>query len=140
MDSDIDPQSPLFPIATAAELSGLHPQTLRQYDRLGLVQPQRTAGNTRRYSLRDIGRLREVQRLSSEGMGIEGIRRVLELEDENRSLRERVRQLETALANAALRESHSRVFAVGSRGATPIRVGTRPSGDSAVVLWRPRSH
>ena len=69
---DMDESTPLFAIATAAELSGLHPQTLRQYDRLGLVSPTRTAGQTRRYSMRDIVALREIQTLSAEGLNLEG--------------------------------------------------------------------
>ena len=90
---------PIFPIAHAAELSGLHPQTLRQYDRLGLVSPGRTAGKTRRYSMRDIVQLREVQRLSAEGLNLEGIRRILELENTVTELSKRVRELESMLAD-----------------------------------------
>jgi len=96
---DMDENTPLFPIATAAELSGLHPQTLRQYDRLGLVSPTRTAGRTRRYSMRDIVALREVQALSAEGLNLEGIKRILTLQKENHELTARVRQLESALAD-----------------------------------------
>lgn len=81
----LDETSPIFSIAAAAELAGLHAQTLRQYDRLGLVEPARTAGNTRRYSMRDVGRLKQVQLLSSEGVSLEGIRRILEMSDENAS-------------------------------------------------------
>src|SRR4051812_13439145 len=95
--------APLFPIAVAAELAGMHPQTLRQYDRIGLVSPGRTAGKSRRYSMRDVAQLREVARLGSEGVSLEGIRRILELENEVTGLRSRVRELESALADELLR-------------------------------------
>ena len=77
---EIDDERGLYVISVAAELSGLHPQTLRQYDRLGLVSPNRTEGRNRRYSLRDIASLRMVQRLASEGINHVGIKRIIELE------------------------------------------------------------
>lgn len=132
-----DETSPIFSIAAAAELAGLHAQTLRQYDRLGLVQPSRTAGNTRRYSMRDFGRLKQVQMLSGEGVSLEGIRRILEMSDENRELRTRVRELESALADAVMQQQGRRVFAAGTAGITTIRAGARPSRPGSVVLWRP---
>ena len=132
-----DETSPIFSIAAAAELAGLHAQTLRQYDRLGLVQPSRTAGNTRRYSMRDVGRLRQVQLLSGEGVSLEGIRRILAMSDENRELRVRVRELESALADAVMQQQGRRVFAAGTAGITTIRAGARPSKPGSVVLWRP---
>ncbi|ERG65245.1 hypothetical protein L332_12450 [Agrococcus pavilionensis RW1] len=134
----LDETSPIFSIAAAAELAGLHAQTLRQYDRLGLVEPARTAGNTRRYSMRDIGRLKQVQLLSSEGVSLEGIRRILEMSDENRELRVRVRELESALADAVMQQQGRRVFAAGSAGITPLRAGARPSKPGSIVLWRPQ--
>ena len=75
-----DDDAGLYVISVAAELSGLHPQTLRQYDRLGLVSPDRTVGRNRRYSLRDIASLRMVQRLVCEGINHAGIKRIIELE------------------------------------------------------------
>ena len=75
-----DDEAGLYVISVAAELSGLHPQTLRQYDRLGLVSPNRTVGRNRRYSLRDIASLRMVQRLTGEGINHAGIKRIIELE------------------------------------------------------------
>ena len=81
--TDMDENSPVFAIAMAAELAEMHPQTLRQYDRLGLVVPGRTRGGSRRYSMRDVAQLREIARLGSEGVSLEGIRRVLDLENEN---------------------------------------------------------
>jgi MerR family transcriptional regulator/heat shock protein HspR len=77
---EIDDETGLYVISVASELSGLHPQTLRQYDRLGLVSPSRTEGRNRRYSLRDIASLRMVQRLVGEGINHAGIKRIIELE------------------------------------------------------------
>ena len=79
-DSEIKEDIGLYVISVAAELSGLHPQTLRQYDRLGLVSPERTEGRNRRYSLRDIASLRMVGRLVGEGINHAGIKRIIELE------------------------------------------------------------
>jgi MerR family transcriptional regulator/heat shock protein HspR len=85
---------PLYVISVAAEMAGMHPQTLRQYDRLGLVSPGRAGGGSRRYSLRDIRLLREVQRLSQEeGVNLAGIKRILELESELDAVRERLAEL-----------------------------------------------
>jgi MerR family transcriptional regulator/heat shock protein HspR len=92
----------VYAISVAAELAGLHPQTLRQYDRLGLVTPARTGGRNRLYSARDIERLREVQRLSDEGINLEGIRRILHLEAEVAMLRVRIDQLSAAQRSTAL--------------------------------------
>ena len=98
------PTVPVYVISVAAELTGLHPQTLRQYDRAGLVQPGRTGGGGRRYSLRDIELLREIADLTATGIGLEGVRRILELENQvaalrsrNRELRHRVTELQSAL-------------------------------------------
>ncbi len=130
--------APLFAIAVAAELAGMHPQTLRQYDRIGLVSPTRTAGKSRRYSMRDVAQLREVARLGAEGVSLEGIRRILELENEVTALRERVRELESALADELLRRPGRRIFAAGEDGGvTPLRAGMRTSRRTELVLWRP---
>ncbi|GGI46592.1 transcriptional regulator [Agromyces flavus] len=134
----VDGESPLFVISVAAELAGMHPQTLRQYDRLGLVSPKRTAGKSRRYSMRDVAQLREIQQLSSEGVSLEGIRRVLGLENEVTELRARVRELERALADEMLNRPGRRVFAAGSEGdIVSVRTGTRVRRENAVVVWRP---
>jgi MerR family transcriptional regulator, heat shock protein HspR len=92
-----DDATPVFVISVAAELTGLHAQTLRQYDRLGLVSPGRAAGGGRRYSRRDIEVLREVVRLSGLGLGLEGVRQVLDLEHHVAALTARVRELEAEL-------------------------------------------
>ncbi|BDZ54939.1 heat shock protein transcriptional repressor HspR [Agromyces marinus] len=134
----VDGESPLFVISIAAELAGMHPQTLRQYDRMGLVSPKRTAGKSRRYSMRDVAQLREIQQLSSEGVSLEGIRRVLGLENEVSELRGRVRELERALADEMLNRPGRRVFAAGSAGeVVSLRTGTRVRRENAVVVWRP---
>ena len=130
--------SPIFAIAMAAELAGMHPQTLRQYDRMGLVSPGRTVGRSRRYSVRDVAQLREVQRLSGEGVSLEGIRRILDLENEVVSLRDRVRELESALATELLNRPGSRVFASSAQGdVVPLRHGARAQRRTEVVVWRP---
>ena len=134
----MDEYAPVFAIAMAAELAGMHPQTLRQYDRLGLVSPTRTAGKSRRYSMRDVAQLREVARLSAEGLNLEGIRRILELEDQVTFLADRVRKLESALADELLNRPGRRVFAAGSEGdVISLRAGTRTRRNTSVVVWRP---
>ena len=94
------PEMKVFVISVAAELSGLHPQTLRTYDRLGLVEAGRTSGGGRRYSLRDIELLQMVARLTAEGLGLEGVKRVIELENQVVALRERVAELQAELAQS----------------------------------------
>ena len=121
------PEVPVFVISVAAELTGMHPQTLRTYDRLGLVTPGRTGGGGRRYSLRDIDALRVVARLTAEGLGLEGVRRVLELEREVQLLTEEVARLrqELEVAHAAL------TARLGSQSNVPVRREA-----SQVVVWR----
>jgi len=134
----MDRHTPIFAIAAAAELAEMHPQTLRQYDRIGLVSPQRTSGNTRRYSLHDVEQLRQVARLSAEGLSLEGIRRVLQLEDQVAELQERVRELERALSNEVLSRPERRVFAAGAAGeVVTLRRGARLRRNAEVVVWRP---
>lgn len=134
----MDRHTPIFAIAAAADLAEMHPQTLRQYDRIGLVSPQRTSGNTRRYSLHNVEQLREVARLSAEGLSLEGIRRVLQLEDQVRELQGRVRELERALSNEMLNRPERRVFAAGQAGEIiTMRRGSRLRRSAEVVVWRP---
>jgi MerR family transcriptional regulator, heat shock protein HspR len=92
------PTVPVYVISVAAELTGLHPQTLRQYDRVGLVSPGRTGGGGRRYSLRDIELLREVAELTAAGIGLEGVRRILDLEHQVAALRGRNGELRSQVA------------------------------------------
>lgn len=131
--------APVFAIAVAAELSGMHPQTLRQYDRIGLVIPGRTRGGSRRYSARNIAQLREVARLSADGMSLPAIARLLDLEDEVRMLRRRVLDLEAALRAERENRPGVRVFAAGAGGQViPVSSGRRIRRSTDVVLWRPR--
>ena len=90
---ELDENSPVYVISVAAELSGLHPQTLRQYDRHGLVSPSRTSGRNRRYSLRDIALLRNIQTLVAEGINHVGIKRIIEMESAIANLSVEVAQL-----------------------------------------------
>jgi MerR family transcriptional regulator, heat shock protein HspR len=92
----------VYIISVAAELAGVHPQTLRIYERKGLVRPHRTSGNTRRYSEADIGRLRRIQGLTHEGVNLAGAKRILALEEELQRVRARVAQLEARLEDHAI--------------------------------------
>ena len=137
-DEQIDEEAPIFAIAAAAELSGMHPQTLRQYDRLGLVVPARTQGGSRRYSLRHVKQLREVAAMSAEGMSLPAISRIIELENQVLMLRRHVGELEQRLRDEL--ERRSRVFAAGATGSVvTLRQGTRVRRATEVVLWRPRT-
>ena len=130
---ELSDDSPVYVISVAAQLSGLHPQTLRAYDRMGLVRPGRAAGRGRRYSLRDILVLREVQRLSQEeGINLSGIKRILALEDEDR--RSRLRLTETQAEIARLRAELESTRAVAARLAGLLRAR---SGGGALVPVRP---
>jgi MerR family transcriptional regulator/heat shock protein HspR len=119
------PNTPVYVISVAAELTGLHPQTLRQYDRAGLVSPGRTGGGGRRYSLNDIELLREVAELTSAGIGLEGVRRILSMENQvaalrarNAELLEQNRELRAALDSAlsALAERRPNLPVIRPRG------------------------
>jgi DNA-binding transcriptional MerR regulator len=92
----------VYIISVAAELAGVHPQTLRIYERKGLVRPYRTSGNTRRYSEADIGRLRRIQGLTQEGVNLAGAKRIMALEEELLRVRARVAQLEARLEDHAI--------------------------------------
>jgi len=112
--------APVFVISVAAQLAGMHAQTLRQYDRLGLVTPGRTGGGGRRYSSRDIGLLREVQRLSQdEGVNLAGIKRIIDLETHVDALRSRVAEL-----SAELDQVHA-------------ELSRRRGPSTALVVWNP---
>ena len=116
-----DDDAGLYVISVAAELSGLHPQTLRQYDRLGLVSPDRTVGRNRRYSLRDIASLRMVQRLVGEGINHAGIKRIIELE--------------TAMANMAVEVAKLRIEVDALFEENPVKgLPTRKKSD--VIIYK----
>lgn len=118
----------VFVISVAAQLSGMHAQTLRTYDRLGLVTPARTRGGGRRYSREDVALLRRVQKLSQvDGVNLAGIKAILDLDRENAELRRRVDDLEAE--NEALREAHT----ARARGGELVPVPR----STAVVMWSP---
>jgi MerR family transcriptional regulator/heat shock protein HspR len=128
---ELSDDTPVYVISVAAQLSGLHPQTLRAYDRLGLVSPGRSAGRGRRYSLRDILILREVQRLSQEdGVNLSGIKRILELETEWRRSRLMLAELNAEISQ--LRAELESTRAVAARLAALLR--TRTGGGSLVPV------
>ena len=126
------PEVPVYVISVAAELTGLHPQTLRTYDRLGLVRPGRTGGGGRRYSWRDIELLREVAELSATGIGLEGVRRILDLEHQVDALQRRVVELEHDLASA---EYTLRAALTQPTKNLPAVRATTATGQS-VTVWR----
>ncbi|WP_306208907.1 heat shock protein transcriptional repressor HspR [Actinoplanes sp. RD1] len=122
-------------ISVAAKLAGMHPQTLRQYDRLGLVQPGRAGGGGRRYSERDVALLREVQKLSQEeGVNLAGIKRIIGLEQLVGELQERIAQLEDQLDDAYRRAAEMEAMSAYPR--RDLVRQERPS--TALVVWRPR--
>lgn len=134
---ELTDETPVYVISVAAQLSGLHPQTLRQYDRLGLVCPDRTPGRGRRYSARDIRMLREVQRLSQDhGINLAGIKRIIELQTEVAALQAKVAELQQALDGAAvaMRQREAQLHASYRRDLVPYQ-DARAS--SAIVVWRP---
>jgi MerR family transcriptional regulator, heat shock protein HspR len=143
---ELTDDTPVYVISVAAQLSGLHPQTLRAYDRLGLVSPGRSAGRGRRYSLRDILSLREVQRLSQEeGINLNGIKRILELGLAERRSRARVAELLAEISQLRAELESTRAVAARlaslARGKTdgaalvPVRpVGGQAGAASAVGL------
>ncbi|MDQ1124146.1 MerR family transcriptional regulator/heat shock protein HspR [Microbacterium trichothecenolyticum] len=117
----------------------MHPQTLRQYDRLGLVVPARTQGGSRRYSSRHVQQLREVARLSGEGMSLPAIARLLTLEQQVHDLARRVNDLERQLVAERQSRPGARVFAAGATGSVvTLRHGARVRRATDIVLWRPR--
>ena len=129
------PDAAVYVISVAAELTGLHPQTLRTYERMGLITPGRTGGGGRRYSHRDLELLRQISELTGSGIGLEGVRRILELDAHNMALREINAELmaELKATREALRQAHAAV-GVGSSNRLPV---LRPTaGESSLVVWR----
>ena len=134
------PEVPVYVISVAAELTGLHPQTLRAYDRIGLVRPGRTGGGGRRYSWHDIEMLREVARLTASGIGLEGVRRILDLENQATALRMRVAELEEELTvtqfvhEQALKNILKKTQ---NQNLPAVRTATGSTGQ-AITVWRRR--
>ncbi|MGW6034212.1 heat shock protein transcriptional repressor HspR [Gordonia terrae] len=121
---NFDADGATFLISVAAELAGMHAQTLRTYDRLGLVTPQRTSGGGRRYSSRDVELLREIQRLSQEeGVNLAGIKRIIDLSNQVEALQHRVRELTDEVQASR-----------GRRGGELVPVPRT----NALVVWQPR--
>jgi MerR family transcriptional regulator, heat shock protein HspR len=132
-----EPDAAVYVISVAAELSGLHPQTLRGYERLGLITPGRTIGGGRRYSHRDIELLRTIAELTAAGIGIEGVRRLLDLEHQLTALRARNEELVSELeaTREALRQATARRTDVGPNRLPVLR---QPSPVQSMVVWRRR--
>jgi MerR family transcriptional regulator, heat shock protein HspR len=129
----VNDDTPVFVISVAATLAGMHPQTLRQYDRIGLVSPGRASGRGRRYSVRDISLLREIQRLSQDdGVNLSGIKRILELETHVDALRAHIAELSAELeaTRAEVSRREAQVHASYRRDLVPIDRGS-------VVVWQP---
>jgi MerR family transcriptional regulator, heat shock protein HspR len=132
--TEVSVEAKVLIISVAAQMAGMHPQTLRQYDRLGLVQPGRATGGGRRYSLRDVQLLREVQRLSQEdGVNLAGIKRIIDLEQMVDHLQSRVAELQE-IAEVALQ----RVAEVEAMSPFPRRdLLPSPRTSTALVVWKP---
>ncbi len=129
-----DPDASVYVISVAAELTGLHPQTLRTYERLGLITPGRTGGGGRRYSHHDIELLRQIASLTAEGIGIEGVRRILDLENRITALVSRNQELahEVSALRAALRNSR----AARPTPTSSVPAVRTPEGPASMVVWR----
>jgi MerR family transcriptional regulator/heat shock protein HspR len=125
--SDRDTRRAVYVISVAAELAGVHPQTLRNYERSGLLDPSRTAGGSRRFSEADLTRLRRIQELTGEGLNLEGVRRVLRLEEELAALREELerRELQHRQELAELQRFHRREIVPLNQSLSPLRAFSR---------------
>ena len=132
------PDAHVYVISVAAELSGLHPQTLRSYERMGLIMPGRTGGGGRRYSHRDIELLREIATLTAGGVGIEGVRRILELEHQVAALRARNEELMAELA--AVRDAVRAAATERRTDPNKLPVLRDPDPSASVVVWRRTRH
>lgn len=141
MHMHISSSAAVYVISVAADLAGMHPQTLRQYDRLGLVTPERTAGRGRRYSGQDIAELRMIQQLSQdEGVNLVGIKKIIDLQNQVDALKSRNEELETEVrSRMSAKEREARVFAAGTAGdVVSISRGRRTRGrpePGAMVLY-----
>ncbi|MEY4417801.1 MAG: hypothetical protein RIQ88_239 [Actinomycetota bacterium] len=136
--NDIDPDYPFLTIAAAAELAKMHPQTLRQYDRMDLVKPSRTIGQSRRYTIRNVRQLIEIARLSAEGVSLNAIKRILDLENQVVYLKSELQDLQREVQKLTESVPGARVFAVGEAETVILPKGKRPRRSTAVVLWRQR--
>ena len=132
------PDAAVYVISVAAELSGLHPQTLRTYERLGLISPGRTGGGGRRYSHRDIELLRVIADLTSHGIGLEGVRRILDLEHRVAALSSRNEELRAELENTrdALRQALVVRRRADGAPVNKLPVLRQPAPGQSMVVWR----
>ena len=129
------PDAAVFVISVAAELSGLHPQTLRTYERLGLITPGRTGGGGRRYSMTDIELLREIAELTAHGIGLEGVRRILDLQHQVAALSMHADELAAELE--ATREALRQALAGRASERPPTKLpAVRPPSAAHLVVWR----
>ncbi|NBQ93608.1 MAG: MerR family transcriptional regulator [Micrococcales bacterium] len=135
--NNIDPDVPFLTIAAASDLARMHPQTLRQYDRMGLVKPS-SVGQSRRYTLRNVAQLAEIAKLSAEGVSLVAIKRILELENKVVALKAENKELQEIVDRLVASQPGSRVFAVGDAETVILPSGKRPRRSTAVVLWRQR--
>jgi len=128
------PDAAVYVISVAAELTGLHPQTLRAYERLGLIEPGRSGGGGRRYSYRDLERLRQIADLTGAGIGLEGVRRIMALELQVDVLRARNDDLAAELeaTRAALRQT----YAAGAQAPINKLPVLHQAAAQSVVVWR----
>ncbi len=131
------PDAAIYVISVAAELTGLHPQTLRTYERMGLITPGRTVGGGRRYSHRDLEKLRTIAELTSSGIGIEGVRRLLDLENRLTALQARNQELQVELE--ATREALGQALAARRQEGQPVNrlpVLRQPPPSQSLMVWR----
>lgn len=130
------PDAAVYVISVAAELTGLHPQTLRTYERMGLITPGRTGGGGRRYSHRDLELLRTIADLTATGIGIEGVRRILDLQNQVSALAHRNAELQAELAHVketlglALRQSRA------AQPVSKLPALRQPAPGQSMVVWR----
>jgi MerR family transcriptional regulator/heat shock protein HspR len=123
-----DPRKAVFVISVAAELAGVHPQTLRIYERKGLVDPGRTTGGSRRYSETDIERVRRIQDLTAAGLNLEGVRRVIELEDQVRRLEGELEQARREVLDAIEQTRRQYRREIVPLSMSPVVYGPGPGG------------
>src|SRR6516164_1184950 len=144
---ELSDDTPVYVISVAAELSNMHPQTLRAYDRLGLVSPGRSQGRGRRYSMRDILALREIQRLSREGINLNGIKLLLEQHRELEQARRLIAELHAEVAQLQVELESTRAVAArlaelrrsgsDTRSGRESREGLVPVRSARVAVWEP---
>ncbi|MGN0062618.1 MAG: heat shock protein transcriptional repressor HspR [Nocardioides sp.] len=132
----VAPDAAVYVISVAAELTGLHPQTLRTYERMGLITPGRTGGGGRRYSHRDLELLRSISDLTSAGIGIEGVRQILALQHQVAALQQRNAELQSELASTREALTSALASRAAARPASKLPALREPAPGQSVVVWR----